>query len=667
MAKLGTRIKSNLNGIAQPGGAYVYFTSLWNKEGWGQNLAKSAEDYLFQLSDPSGKTLISAHENIKVAFNWLDKVITSERAKENAFVNYLSSKIKGKLKIDIPAIDQDWAQFTVTMQQLLNSGGLETSLKHIENEINRLETNRKKNEENTAAGKQVAYALKSDIAETANDLKSALKFMTNFDGHNAIGKAIYETIISSYGSSIVSLINNKLVLNQNQLLGIMMSISGLLLNSYYNNFPEQRRATTDVGRIAQLQQVLKQDGKNTETYFKINSFLQDLTKNPYIADDMAKLFEVDSILGAPDQSQDLSNLLDRYNQSKNKAQTIQDQIKNLMRTSASTNGTKAFKVVTVSNVYAEIARSLVYSTSGSILNRNTGSSGAKPDSLIGYITCDTDQMWSSPIAKGIVSEIHTLLSDYANSFKKTNDLEYYQTQYKNKEELIQKLKEKLQELRQITNELHDCFIIEDSAKQYEALYYNNTTGFHGGSLGPNLTDQLAKITMLANMGGFNQVDAEWLMMAVINSGPNMIGGAQKTSLENYLSFFATVLLFDDQINLVSEAMIDQPISSGTNVHTIHLFSTNNGTFPLSVVLQLTKDHLAQAFSYAEAEVLESYGQPHGKGAQVSITGYISEPSNTGYDADIWNNTVEEAKAKIKLKITFLTGFLNTLHNLFNIS
>jgi hypothetical protein len=65
--------------------------------------------------------------------------------------------------------------------------------------------------------------------------------------------------------------------------------------------------------------------------------------------------------------------------------------------------------------------------------------------------------------------------------------------------------------------------------------------------------------------------------------------------------------------------------------------------------------------------LESYGQPHGKGAQVSITGYISEPSNTGYDADIWNNTVEEAKAKIKLKITFLTGFLNTLHNLFNIS
>jgi hypothetical protein len=66
----------------------------------------------------------------------------------------------------------------------------------------------------------------------------------------------------------------------------------------------------------------------------------------------------------------------------------------------------------------------------------------------------------------------------------------------------------------------------------------------------------------------------------------MVGQNNKHMLEDYLAAFATILLFDDQINVVKDAykaMINKLPSSGS-VTKIHLFSLNDGYYPLSFVL-----------------------------------------------------------------------------------
>jgi hypothetical protein len=87
------------------------------------------------------------------------------------------------------------------------------------------------------------------------------------------------------------------------------------------------------------------------------------------------------------------------------------------------------------------------------------------------------------------------------------------------------------------------------------------------------------------MGGISIADENWLLDACLNAGPNMIGSANKQNLENYFSAIAAILLFDNQIGLVKEA-VDNAASTSTNytVNQLHLFSLNDGYYPISFLL-----------------------------------------------------------------------------------
>ena len=102
----------------------------------------------------------------------------------------------------------------------------------------------------------------------------------------------------------------------------------------------------------------------------------------------------------------------------------------------------------------------------------------------------------------------------------------------------------------------------------------------------------------------------------------MIASGAKNLLEDYLATFATILLFDDQINIVKEAynkMLNEFKTS--DVTKIHLFSVNDGYYPLSFVLKMTRDALIKNYNVAQEFIKNS---PSG-GAQVEISGYVKAP------------------------------------------
>jgi len=94
-------------------------------------------------------------------------------------------------------------------------------------------------------------------------------------------------------------------------------------------------------------------------------------------------------------------------------------------------------------------------------------------------------------------------------------------------------------------QFYETFSNSVSVKDYSL--YNNSLGFHGGSLGSHTAPEkvIDNITEMYELGGISKVDAEELLFAVINCGDAMIGNHLRTSLETYLLGGAALIMFDD--------------------------------------------------------------------------------------------------------------------------
>jgi len=73
-------------------------------------------------------------------------------------------------------------------------------------------------------------------------------------------------------------------------------------------------------------------------------------------------------------------------------------------------------------------------------------------------------------------------------------------------------------------------------------------------------------------------------------------------------------------------------STYSNVEKIHLFSVNDGYYPLSFVLKLTRDALTKNYNNAKVYIENS---PSG-GAEVYIDGYVEEPKEAYRDTKAMN-------------------------------
>lgn len=656
-------------------GPYVVSQSILDNKIIGSNFGQAMMNYIGNIPTPSkdNNYQIGVGEmSIKTAMDFLSSVITNERNKENQFISFISQKSG----LTPPSTSENWAQFVAFFQQQLDLGQL--GIIRLENELNRLKSNSKIQGINitTKSEKEITLYIRNrlDVLEyTKKALEGVAKYLSG--GRNQMGKTIVEYIYKKYGEKLVNItVNNSgldVELNQTNVNGLILMISQLLAETFYN---KKLQTITDPNTLKKAS-FLKNNFENTIDNFlqedslathQINEIFQKAQELPFFTKDLAHLYKLDVI---PEN---------KNNKKQSKIDpSMQDQtdaaIKQVAQKTQSKKNSPTITLIKNTSALAEIS-SLLRNLVNGAMGLNTGGVNAKPDNIIAYLQIEVNgQEDNEELQRDLITaqeKINNEIKMLAESLKNKNTTEYYNNQKKEWDKHIAEIEKILKELQNTYKILANCFIIEDSTKHYVNMGIGEEKDFMGGSLGANIKDQIGKIQALQDGNLISAKDAKWLITAAINCGPGLIGQNLKPSLEHYLSAFAVILLFDDQQNIaaeVSQQMINNLQTSQTSVQKIHLFSLDGGYYPLSVVLQLTYDKLAEIYGLLDSEK----NSENSYGAQVSIEGFINPDSffpphkyNNMRRSD-WDKLSAEAQASVKMHVKFISNFMGLLNTILN--
>ncbi len=407
------------------------------------------------------------------------------------------------------------------------------------------------------------------------------------------------------------------------------------------------------------QKTLNQAIDDTQIDKDIELFISNAQKMPWIRENLINSFNLGKY--ATHKKINASRFFTEGNQAIADTRDISEQIYSIFRDFKFPR--EAIKIIHTNDQMAEIESLIKFTVTGAIMGENTGSRGGKADNIIGYITVDPERL--DPFKQNStlllkLKKINDLTRTLINTTSQENTAEYYKQQGHNWNTTAAEIDTLLNEIKMEYDFLASCFLIEDSTKNYLSLYASDSnTSVHGGSLGANLTDQLNKIETLTTHGGISMIDKQWLTAAIINAGPNMIAEKQKNKLQNYLAMFAAILLFDSQVNIADETLQMNLANINTNTHLIHLFSVNNGYYPLSYVLKLTYDSLNKNLERIKTDTI-SYG------VEVSFHNFVKPPSKHykgNSNKEQWNTLANSALASTKIKMKFLVSLMNILQNL----
>lgn len=661
--------------VLEPSAPYVYFMSLMGTD-VGTYIIESVKPY---FSSELSTQLHGGTKSIDDAFSFLDTVIASEYNKERNFLDYLKNKTKEIKNFKMPGNEENWNEFVRNIQDALGAG--EKGIESMENELKRLEHQNERRGTRQSLTKSEGYD-QDQVTKLLSYTERMVNFMAQRDhDKNSISNKIISLVLSKYGNKLFQL-NEKgqLIFNRSQLLGLVNTISTTVMHNYII-----KTSLNDKKEYLQYNQAFdikkfEESLESPEIQSRIDTIIDQASVLPFLADDMAENFGLIPKQGGEtigkDNVKKLINTMDSVHQNAQQVENLgmffQELYKNYKIPES------AFKVVSNGNAFAEVTSAVSAAVRGAFGTFSTGSSGAKPDNILGFLSIDFDALlalkgenqhkYNEAIEQ--LKIIHGELKKLSYSMKSTNTEQYYKTQQWRWDAAVKKIREALDKLKNTYNLLGNCYIIEDSTKNYISLYGKTinrklSDSMHGGSLGPNITDQINKIQHLADVGGISFPDAKWLISVIINSGPEMIAQNQKNKLEDYLATFATILLFDDQINIAKEAyqkMVSE-FSKYSNVEKIHLFSVNDGYYPLSFVLKLTRDALTKNYANAKAYIENSASG----GAEVYIDGYVKEPEEAYRDTKAmnqWGTLRDTALSETKIHITFLVGFMGILEKLF---
>ena len=224
------------------------------------------------------------------------------------------------------------------------------------------------------------------------------------------------------------------------------------------------------------------------------------------------------------------------------------------------------------------------------------------------------------------------------------------------------IKELEEELNKINNLPDNIFIYHESLKLYASVELGNNNIFHGRSL--NILNAFDEIYSMAGAETLILPHKDIIEGICINLSELALGHNLKGLIEDYLSIFAGMLMFDDLQNIAFEAT--NQLTQG-KVRQVHLYNINGIYLPSSYILTKVYESLMESVGYLNS----------GKAAQVSISTngadtvinqYLQNRfwGGNNYTArypEIWNETANEVIKGIDINITFLISFIDFLKDL----
>ena len=307
----------------------------------------------------------------------------------------------------------------------------------------------------------------------------------------------------------------------------------------------------------------------------------------------------------------------------------------------------------------------------------SGSKNLTDDVQAGYLVVESsfDDSEFQKITQRTASKLEKAQQKAIKEMKKTTTADDLR---KNTYELNKAREEQrkiLEEANKEINEIHDGLQdilshinIHTTVKGYKSIDAGRFV-FEGAAFGSNIIEQATILEDLTMAGGINAFDRNWLIFALINCGTGMIGEGNKHHLEDYLSTFVGLLMFNDAY-LIAEDI--QKFMNGTYINTsvedIHLYVLNNVYIPNSYVLEQTYLAMKFAFSNLEEYLLEDFPS---HGTNLTLTTYDSgyKKKFTAEELDFdnggpaWFTESKNALDQTKLTMTFMAGFLDVLQQI----
>ena len=245
--------------------------------------------------------------------------------------------------------------------------------------------------------------------------------------------------------------------------------------------------------------------------------------------------------------------------------------------------------------------------------------------------------------------------------------EVYQQYIKERTAILNQLKQEINTLENSLTEFIDLIDIDETVKGFASIDSGQRASefgslFDGAKFGTTVQDQVDILSEMVNSGGINFADADWLILALMNTGKGLIGRKNLPLLQTYLSGFASFLMFTDASNIVDNIVQYMDQSAGKQSK-LHLYYLNTQYVPLSYILSQTKQRMMEFYNKSQNYLTS--------GTNIEITNSYSADNTLPYFHDIsaqeaqaqWIQEGEEALSSVHMRMTFLAGFLDLLEDL----
>ena len=277
---------------------------------------------------------------------------------------------------------------------------------------------------------------------------------------------------------------------------------------------------------------------------------------------------------------------------------------------------------------------------------------------IGTINIDID---TESAIKSQISSIRSVIEDQAKLQRKDRQDDLIEENRKMNENIQSSIKT-INELLEKNKIPEDIFIYHESLKLYTQIEEHKTAQFHGREMQAlNMMDNLYSLSDDVEL-----MDQDILYGALLNLSDLAIGHEQKGLIENYLSIFAGMLMFDDVQTMAWDIArtTSHEINSNGAAYNVHLYLVNDiyvpGSLVLTTISQALQDGYQQISAVNGAKItIDTTGAN-----EVIQTWINARDSGVTYTENAsWEEVAENVAARTKLQITFLSSFFSFLKDI----
>lgn len=217
----------------------------------------------------------------------------------------------------------------------------------------------------------------------------------------------------------------------------------------------------------------------------------------------------------------------------------------------------------------------------------------------------------------------------------------------------------------------DFFIYHESLKFYQGIESAKATSFHGRAL--NIINALDSLYAAEGMSNsFQLIDQKLLYSIIMNLSDFAIASAHKPTVENYLSIFAGLLMFDDIANIAIDAAEyanNKITNEAGQAYSIHLYMVNGiyvpGSYLLSSIAEVISNHEiirgnAKAHAIIDTPAFDNK-EKNKKFKQIAVD--TGSKQYNQFNESEWKKASEAVAKNTKIKIVFLTNFFQFLKDI----